>query len=795
MDLLTGRNPLHPHPFFRWALGGLTASALSLTGLAAPAYAADEPTLIAGAQQELTAALGDTFSTTLSVTNTGSTAIDGVAVTFATDWGYEDVDHYSNCEYRADQLRGCVFDQTLAPGASYQLVLPYRVRTDTYAPGGIFGQFGWEPAAGHPVWGGTPGTGGTLSLQAGERLGQSDDPSNWQVVGVKVTGDNGTDLVALGTSVSGTVGDVVNAVVGVRNAGPATLDRQLSDNSPGVVVVTLPEGTAVDTVPSGCSPIYPEQRTKPGTQYLCSTATLFKVGATKTWTFPLRIALAVPGAVGSVEVNPACDCDNFAKDLDKSNNEAALTLSATGPSTDTVAPVIQATDLVAGKPYRPLIDFRPTVTDNVAVTKLEATVSTAGETNVWGSCKDASKLSPGLWICKASTTSKLGNEFDSDITLRASDAAGNVSEPVTVRVHVDNIWPRFSYSPADYSSMKPGPVTIALKDVPDDLVSVTVTNQTTAGSVITTLTSAPWEYTWDAKANSWPCYHAVDKAGNAWDVCSQYNVDGVAPVINQVDFTGGAWTNRLDAGGGWVGASGSVSASISDSSRITRTEWRVNGVLASTSQNLAWDARAITTPTATVELSVWDEAGNTSSKSFVVSIDKAVTGVTVLPAQNKLIRGKSFVTSITVNDPHGKGYSYLVAPVLLNGSRPSAVVAAGKDGVKTVIWQVSDQLGNVAQFKRTVIVDNTAPSVAFRSAPANRAKVAKTFGVTASSADKNGVARVELLINGKRVATDYRAGYAFSINPKKYGKSFTVQLRSYDKAGNVRVTTKRTYRR
>jgi hypothetical protein len=51
------------------------------------------------------------------------------------------------------------------------------------------------------------------------------------------------------------------------------------------------------------------------------------------------------------------------------------------------------------------------------------------------------------------------------------------------------------------------------------------------------------------------------------------------------------------------------------------------------------------------------------------------------------------------------------------------------------------------------------------------------------------------VVNGKLVATDTKAGYAFTLNPKRYGKKFSVQLRSYDKAGNVTATAKRTYRR
>jgi hypothetical protein len=64
-----------------------------------------------------------------------------------------------------------------------------------------------------------------------------------------------------------------------------------------------------------------------------------------------------------------------------------------------------------------------------------------------------------------------------------------------------------------------------------------------------------------------------------------------------------------------------------------------------------------------------------------------------------------------------------------------------------------------------------------------------------AATDRNGVARVQLLVNGKVVATDSKAGYSFALNPKKYGKTFTVQLRAYDKAGNVRYTGKLTHHR
>jgi hypothetical protein len=590
---------------FHKVLAALAAAVVS-TAVAAPAYAADGTTLVAGAPLDLSAAVGGRFDVTLSVTNKGSTPVDGGAVYLATTAGFEAAEQFGNCTYLSGQPRACTFDETLEPGKSYRIVLPYRVRADTYAPGGLSGQLQWLTKAEFAEVDadlGTAGSGATLPVQEGAKLGES-PAGAWQYVSVSVTGDNGSDLAAVGATVSGVVGEVVNAEVGVRNNGPATLDWTMSGTSPGLVVVTIPAGTSLVTVPEGCALATADDRTQPdGVQYVCETATLFRAGTTTTWTLPLKVNKVVAGATGSVEVNPACQCQRFNKDLDKSNDKATLVVNASA-----------------------------------------------------------------------------------------------------------------------------GP-------------------------------------------------------------------DEVAPVITRVDFAGTYSTNRLDTGAGWVGAISKVKPTIADESPIARTEWRVNGVLTSSEPTFTWDARPVTTPTATVELRVWDAAGNTSAKSFLVNIDKAAPATTVYPAQRALIRGTTFVTSIRASDRGGVAYTDLQGSVHPAGPVASVRLKSGKDATRTLTWLAVDKLGNSASVKRTVIVDNTVPALKLTKAPKNGAKLTKTVTLTASASDRNGIAKVQLLVNGKVVATDAKAAYAFTLNPTKYGKKFTVQVRAYDKAGNVKYLAKRTYRR
>jgi hypothetical protein len=178
-------------------------------------------------------------------------------------------------------------------------------------------------------------------------------------------------------------------------------------------------------------------------------------------------------------------------------------------------------------------------------------------------------------------------------------------------------------------------------------------------------------------------------------------------------------------------------------------------------------------------------------------VDSTGPVVKTTPNNGILVRGKRFTTTVKAEDPAGIGRSYLTGPdgVGRPDSYTIAEVPTGKDGSRTVTWVVLDKLGNQTTTWRTVTVDNTAPTVAFRKAPKNGAKLTKPATITATANDRNGIARVQLLVNGKQVATDIRPEYAFTLNPAKYGKKMTVKLRAYDRAGNVRDAGQRTYHR
>jgi hypothetical protein len=458
---------------------------------------------------------------------------------------------------------------------------------------------------------------------------------------------------------------------------------------------------------------------------------------------------------------------------------------ADDPVPDVTTPVIADLGVTAGQLIPGTFRFKPVVTDDVGVVKIDGLL---GGLRYHVSC--------GLVYC-TTVTDKIEHGAEVPLSLWAVDAAGNKSDVVTTTVRIDKQVGSPTLSPARYSTLGSGPVTMRLSGVADDIVKVEMTPLFQSGEVLATRTEAPWEFTWNATDDGTrPHFRLTDRVGNTGILDSGYVVDADAPVIERVESVSAYSPGRVDLGGAWVGQVSLLRPTIRDTSRITRFEWRVNGQVAASTSYLSWVPANFPGPTADIFLQVWDPLGYTSSTSFTVNLDKDNPAMTVYPAEGALIRGTTFRTSVTATDARGVAYVALQAPDNPTGSRVDALtVPAGRDGAREITWLGVDNLGNAGFVTRTVIVDNTAPTVAYKTAPKNLTKLKTKTTLTATAGDRNGIARVQFLVNGKLMATDTRAAYTFTLDPKKYGKKFTVQIRAYDKAGNVRYSAKRTYRR
>ncbi|MGC4886104.1 LPXTG cell wall anchor domain-containing protein [Micromonospora sp. DT227] len=306
--------------------------------------------LAAGPETAVSVAPGKTFTAPLKVSNAGETTAKGATVVFYNDYGLNSTKHYSNCTYVGDELRTCRFDEELPAGSTFGATLPYALGADTLAPGFKYGEVIWMTPNefedfesyldNYDVTVGKPGTDGKLTLaEAGGKAsarGFQADPrpeNNGTNLQVTVTGNNGTDLEALGSSVSGAAGATVKATVGLRNNGPATLDYSRSGSSVTYLTFDVPKGTTTVAVPENCFPVKGDEWGEPGQpgarHYRCYFDSFLKAGQTVTLDFGLKIDKVIANDTGLVKINVPCECDGgFYRDQKPANDSAKVVVNA-----------------------------------------------------------------------------------------------------------------------------------------------------------------------------------------------------------------------------------------------------------------------------------------------------------------------------------------------------------------------------------------------------------------------------------------------------------------------------------
>ncbi|MFI1993830.1 Ig-like domain-containing protein [Actinoplanes sp. NPDC020271] len=337
----------------------------------------------------------------------------------------------------------------------------------------------------------------------------------------------------------------------------------------------------------------------------------------------------------------------------------------------------------------------------------------------------------------------------------------------------------------------------------ENLSAVTSLTLFADGKEIGTDTTAPWGIDWDTTGFD----GSVILSTRATTATGSRTTNGFPVWVDNQAPTG--LTVRFPSLDGYIGQDGVLAVDAEDNVYALTSELVVGDQVVSSKDltgggtlDLPWNIKLPNGRT-TMTVRVRDKVGNATALTRTVVVDNDRPVITGTTTAGSTVRGPFTVSLSTYRDasPFVSFEASLDTPAELRsyGQENSRTVTIDSrelpDGKYTLGWHAWDGAGNEAVIKRSLIVDNRAPTVSITKAPKNRAKLTKTVTITASAADRNGIAKVQLLVNGKIVATDYRAGYAFTLNPKKYGKTFTVQLRAYDRAGNVTVGSKLTYRR
>ncbi|MEU4214077.1 Ig-like domain-containing protein [Actinoplanes sp. NPDC026623] len=335
-----------------------------------------------------------------------------------------------------------------------------------------------------------------------------------------------------------------------------------------------------------------------------------------------------------------------------------------------------------------------------------------------------------------------------------------------------------------------------------DLSAVTSLTVYANGQEIGTDTAAPWGIDWDTTGFD----GLVLLSTRATTAGGSLKTDGFQHVVDNKAPTG--LIVRFPRRKGYIGQGGELAVQADDNvfvigSELTVGDEVVSSNLTGGNLDLPWSVK-VPNGTTTMTVRVWDQAGNVTSQTRTVTVDNDRPVITGSTTAGNPVRGDFTISLGSYRDAS----PFVVFEASLDtathlrtyGQDNSRTVTINgrevPDGKYTLGWHAFDSAGNEAILKRSLIVDNKPPAVSITKAPANEARVRKSFTVTATASDAYGVAKVQLLVNGKVVKTDATAGYSFTVNPAKYGKTFTVRVRAYDRAGNTRYSsTTRTYKR
>jgi hypothetical protein len=303
--------------------------------------------------------------------------------------------------------------------------------------------------------------------------------------------------------------------------------------------------------------------------------------------------------------------------------------------------------------------------------------------------------------------------------------------------------------------------------------------------VQTARTSLSWEVPERVDQHIELIIRAHDIAGNVGEKSASVHVDNRGPAVQFVTPAEGTLyrpTSRLAVE---LRSSDAVRVSVNDAlmTRVPGTD--------------RWTGSAAPGEYEQLSVNAWDALDNVSiAYRYLVADGAGPTASAFSPSSNKRVRG-TFTTSISeIKDVSGLAKAELWVDGKYAGSGTSRKVNTGKkNGSVKLVWKLTDKLGNSRSYTRMVVADNKGPSVKVTKAPGNKKKVKGTVKVYVKAADSSGIARVELLVNGKVVAKDTKSGYVLSVNTKKQKKTMKVRVRAYDKLGNVTYTSTRTWYR
>jgi hypothetical protein len=377
-----------------------------------------------------------------------------------------------------------------------------------------------------------------------------------------------------------------------------------------------------------------------------------------------------------------------------------------------------------------------------------------------------------------------------DLTMKATDTAGNVTISPVVKVRVD-LPPKISFTAPAKGMGVGGPVTVAVTATDDN--AVTAVDFLLDGALKKTVSQAPYTWLWDTQGST-PGSHFL--LAKAYDAVGNVTNTGDYAVI--VDNQGPTAIISNPANGSTIRETVTVDTNVTDLRGIAKVEFFLDGnatpvVTKSVAPfNWVWDTKTAADTTHTLRIQATDGLGNvTLSPVSTVTVDNSYPTVSLNAPPDPLTGTKVISATVSDNLKVGKVEFYLddtlkatvtQAPYIWSWNTATAT----RDGLHTIQVRAYDAVGNMSVSLPLDVNVDLPPSVKVIVPKTVR----DTVPVTAQASDARGVIKVEFYLdgNGTPAKTVTTSPFTWSWNTTGLNGSHTVTAKAYDINGNVTLS-------
>ena len=480
---------------------------------------------------------------------------------------------------------------------------------------------------------------------------------------------------------------------------------------------------------------------------------------------------------------------------------------------DTTPPTTAITSPTEGSTISGTTTVTATATDNVSISEVDL--------NVDGIFKGASTDTTSPYSFTLDTTG-LANGTHT-FTTTAFDNAGNAGDSAVVNATVDNTGGDTTAPTAAITAPADGTTisgTTPVSVTATDNIGVTKVELYANGTLMDTLTTAPYDFSFDTAILTNGSHALMAKAYDAAG-----NIGNSATVNVTVSNGGGggdttAPTTSITSptDGTTLSGTATVTADAADNVGVTKVELYADGTLMSTDTTSPYsftlDTTALSNGTHTLTTKAYDAAGNIGSSTTInitASNGGGGGGDTTPPTASitSLTNGSTISGLITINadatDNVGVTKVELYVDGTLMGTDTTSPYSFPLDtttltnGAHSFMVKAYDAAGNTSN-SLLITVNNSSgggditPPTATITSITNGSTVSGPITVTADATDNIGVTKVEPYVDGTLMGTDTASPYSFTLDTTTLpnGLHF-LMVKAYDAAGNtssdVRITT------